>query len=60
MSKKPSLSVPEDTMSQAFMAALLAASRGDDALAGEILRDIADQITVKFKPKGSVKVAGQG
>lgn len=37
--------------SRAFFAALLAASRGDDELAGSILRDIADRMAGEFAPK---------
>jgi len=37
--------------SRAFFAALLAASRGDDELAGGILRDIADRMAGEFGPK---------
>jgi len=37
--------------SRAFFAALLAASRGDDELAGSILRDIADRMAGEFGPK---------
>lgn len=37
--------------SRAFFAALLAASRGDDELAGDILREIADKMAGEFKPK---------
>lgn len=37
--------------SRAFFAALLAASRGDDKLAGAILRDIADKMAGEFRPK---------
>lgn len=37
--------------SRAFFAALLAASRGDDELAGTILRDIADRMAGEFAPK---------
>lgn len=36
--------------SRAFFAALLAASRGDDELAGSILRDIADRMAGEFAP----------
>ena len=37
--------------SRAFFAALLAASRGDDELAGTILRTIADRMAGEFAPK---------
>lgn len=37
--------------SRAFFAALLAASREDDELAGSILRDIADKMAGEFAPK---------
>ena len=37
--------------SRAFFAALLAASRGDDELAGAILRDIADRMAGEFRPE---------
>ena len=41
--------------SRAFFAALLAASRGDDELAGSILRDIADRMAGEFGPEKKVK-----
>ena len=43
--------------SRAFFAALLAASRGDDELAGTILREIADKMAGEFAPgkKGKKK-----
>lgn len=44
-------STPGAWESRAFFAALLAASRGDDALAGAILRDIADKMAGEFRPK---------
>jgi len=37
--------------SRAFFAALLAASREDDELAGTILREIADKMAGEFAPK---------
>jgi len=37
--------------SRAFFAALLAACKGDDATAGEILRQIADRMTQEYKAK---------
>ena len=55
MSKKSPVSLPGDYISQAFMAALLAAARGDDALAGEILRDIGENIAQPFRKKGASK-----
>jgi len=60
MSKSKPVSIPTDYISQAFMAALLAAQKGDDALAGEILRDIADNITVGFRRPGASKSGSQG
>lgn len=53
MSKKSPVSLPGDYISQAFMAALLAAQAKDDALAGEILRDIARNISEPFRKKGT-------
>jgi len=44
--------------SRAFFAALLAASRGDDELAGEILRSIADRMAGEFGPKKKGKKKG--
>ena len=44
-------STPGAWESRAFFAALLAASRGDDELAGNILRDIADSMAGEFAPK---------
>jgi len=41
--------------SRAFFAALLAACRGDDATAGEILREIADRMTREYKGKAAKK-----
>lgn len=47
--------------SRAFFAALLAACRGDDATAGEILREIADRMTREYKGKAAKKgVAARG
>jgi len=44
-------STPGAWESRAFFAALLAASRGDDELAGTILREIADKMAGEFGPK---------
>jgi len=43
-------STPGAWESRAFFAALLAASRGDDELAGTILREIADKMAGEFAP----------
>ena len=43
--------VPGAWESRAFFAALLAASRGDDELAGNILREIADRMAGEFGTK---------
>jgi len=39
--------------SRAFFAALLAACRGDDAKAAEILRQIADKMTAEYTGKAA-------
>ncbi len=44
-------STPGAWESRAFFAALLAASRGDDELAGTILREIADKMAGEFATK---------
>ena len=44
--------------SRAFFAALLAASREDDELAGNILRSIADSMAGEFAPKKKGKKKG--
>ena len=41
--------------SRAFFAALLAACKGDDAKAGEILREIADTMSGEFLKSGKGK-----
>lgn len=43
---------PEKWESRAFFAAILAASRGDDKAAGDILRSIADRMTSEFLKEG--------
>lgn len=44
----PPVAAPAAWESRAFFAALLAACRNDDALAGQILRDIASSMTKEF------------
>ena len=39
-----------DRVSQAFFAAFIAALKGDDSTAGEILRSVADEILKQFNP----------
>ena len=39
-----------DRVSQAFFAAFIAALKGDDETAGEILRSVADEILKQFNP----------
>jgi len=51
-------STPGAWESRAFFAALLAASRGDDELAGNILRDIADRMAGEFAPTKKGKGKG--
>jgi len=41
---------PSDRVSQAFFAAFVAAMKGDDAQAGDILRAVADDVLNQFKP----------
>ena len=41
---------PSDRVSQAFFAAFVAAMKGDDKQAGDILRAVADDILNQFKP----------
>jgi hypothetical protein len=47
---------PSDRVSQAFFAAFVAAMKGDDKQAGDILRAVADDVLSQFKPevKGNV------
>lgn len=47
---------PSDRVSQAFFAAFVAAMKGDDKQAGDILRAVADDVLNQFKPevKGNV------
>lgn len=57
---KPELpTVPGAWESRAFFAALLAACKGEDEKAAEILRDIADRMTGDFLKKGG-KGGGRG
>ena len=39
-----------DRVSQAFFAAFIAALKGNDTMAGEILRSVADDILQQFNP----------
>jgi len=52
--------IPGAWESRAFFAALLAAARGDDKLAGDILRDIAEKMSKEFAGKRGVKVVSEG
>jgi len=51
MSKSELPQVPGAWESRAFFAALMAACRGDDKAAGDILRQIADSMTKDFTLK---------
>ena len=53
MAKRPEVPVAGAWESRAFFAALLAASRGEDAKAAEILRDIAKSMETEFVKKGA-------
>ena len=55
MSKPELPSIPGAWESRAFFAALLAACRGDDKTAGDILRQIAQNLTKDFVVEGGVK-----
>jgi len=52
MSKQPFPEAPGAWESRAFFAALLAACKGEDAKAAEILREIASSMTDEFLRKG--------
>jgi len=51
MSKTQSMPPTTTIQSQAFFAALLAAMSGDDKKAGDILREIGNQLLTQFSPK---------
>lgn len=53
MAKRPPVPAPGAWESRAFMAAVLAASRGDDQKAADILRDIAKSMEKEFVKKGA-------
>ena len=53
MAKRPEVPVAGAWESRAFFAALLAASRGEDTKAAEILRDIAKSMEKEFLKKGA-------
>lgn len=53
MAKRPEVPTPGAWESRAFMAAILAASRGDDKGAADILRDIAKSMEKEFVKKGA-------
>ncbi|RLC86244.1 MAG: hypothetical protein DRJ03_09370 [Chloroflexi bacterium] len=55
MSKKNPIPQPPPSQSQAFFAALLAAMRGDDKKAADILRTIGEQLLESFAPSEGVK-----
>ena len=59
MSKPELPPVPGAWESRAFFAALLAACRGDDKTAGDILREIAERMTGEFLSEGG-KPRGRG
>jgi len=50
---------PSDRVSQAFFAAFVAAMKGDDKQAGDILRAVADDILNQFKPGDKPNVPKQ-
>lgn len=52
MEKPPDVPTPGKWESRAFFAALLAASRGEDKKAADILRDISKSMETEFLKKG--------
>jgi len=61
MSEKRAPTIPQlpgREESQAVLAAILAAQKGDDKLAGDILRHLADTVLKDFLPK-ELKPGGQ-
>lgn len=49
--KKSKLPATDQDMAQATFAAILAAQKGDDTLAGEILREMADSMMGRYGKK---------
>ena len=49
--RTPKLPETDQEMAQATFAAILAAQKGDDALAGEILREMAEKMMGKYGAK---------
>ena len=49
--KTPQLPRTDQEMAQATFAAILAAQKGDDALAGEILREMAEKMMGRYGAK---------
>lgn len=51
MSKRSKLPAKDQDMAQATFAAILAAQKGDDELAGEILREMAESMMGRYGKK---------
>lgn len=51
MSEKARVLTQDQDMAQATFAAILAAQKGDDELAGEILREMAEKMMGKYGKK---------
>lgn len=58
MAKRSKLPATDQDMAQATFAAILAAQKGDDELAGEILREMAENMMGKYGKKLKVRADG--
>ena len=58
VSERPRILSTDQEMAQATFAAILAAQKGDDALAGEILREMAENMMGKYGKKLRRKQSG--
>ena len=56
--KQMIVNTSDQAMAQATFAAILAAMKGDDAKAAEILRSMGDSMLEKFGPRKGVKAHG--